>query len=318
MKALVFGATGFVGAQIARRLIRLGYEVDIFSRGEKPLTYPGVHTFYKGDRHSAADLRVLSPNRYEAVIDTSGYTAEDVLLAARALRRDKLVRYVFCSSGAVYLPSNQVLTETDPVGANPNWGAYGSDKLEAERALLALHERERFPVTVFRPSYIYGEGNNLYREAFLFDRFSQNRAVPVPDSRNRTQFVHIDDVAACFARCLSLPGTNGECYNLTHPERIGWRQLAETARGAAGSRAPVVPVPASVCAQARLYFPFHDVPYALSVDKLRAHGLPVPAIGLEAGLARSYRWYLQKRPAFHPGCMTRVDEVVSACMPASE
>ncbi|MFQ8599916.1 MAG: NAD-dependent epimerase/dehydratase family protein [Oscillospiraceae bacterium] len=230
MKALVLGATGFVGARVAQYLIRLGHEVDIFSRGEKPLAYSGVHTFYKGDRHSPADLSVLSANRYEAVIDTSGYTADDVLLAVRAVRRDKLVRYIFCSSGAVYLPSDRILAETDPVGNNPNWGAYGTDKLAAERALLALYKQEQFPVTVFRPSYIYGEGNNLYRESLLFDRFSQNLAVPIPDSSHKTQFVHIDDIAACFARCLHLPVTSGRCYNLTHPEPIGWRQLAEAAR----------------------------------------------------------------------------------------
>ena len=173
-------------------------------------------------------------------------------------------------------------------------------------------------MTVFRPSYIYGEGNNLYRESLLFDRFSQNLAVPVPDSSHKTQFVHIDDIAACFARCLHLPVTNGECYNLTHPEPIGWRQLAEAARAVVGSCAEIVPVPTTVCAQSRLYFPFRDVPYTLSVDKLQAHGLPVPAIGLQEGLARSYRWYQKQHPSFHPGCMTQIDAVIAACTPASK
>ena len=53
---------------------------------------------------------------------------------------------------------------------------YTRNKAMSERALFRLHQRIGLPVVTLRPPFVYGPGNNLYREAFFWDRLRANRS----------------------------------------------------------------------------------------------------------------------------------------------
>ena len=65
------------------------------------------------------------------------------------------------------------------------------DKIEAEKTLL-----ERKPnAYILRPPYLYGQMNNIYREAFVFDCALADRKFYLPkDGEMKLQFFHIHDL----------------------------------------------------------------------------------------------------------------------------
>ena len=70
------------------------------------------------------------------------------------------------SSSAVYPEYGvQPFLEESEKSENKFWGAYGTDKIAAEKVLL---ERVK-DAYILRPPYLYGPMNNVYREAFVFD-----------------------------------------------------------------------------------------------------------------------------------------------------
>lgn len=158
MKILVMGGSEFVSSSLTKYLISKGYIVDIFTRGIKPTKYDGIRNHLKGDRKSIENLQAnISSESYDYIFETSAYTKEDVQKLITILNKENLKRYVFCSSGSVYIPSDEIVTEEFTRGENANWGSYGLDKKKAEDYLLGLWEDEKFPVTIFRPTYIYGK-----------------------------------------------------------------------------------------------------------------------------------------------------------------
>lgn len=317
MYVLVMGGTEFVSCAIAKHLISQNHKVDIFTRGIKPVEYGGFNRHLRGDRKSNEDLHVLLKNsNYEIVIDISVYTKDDIEKLLSVLNRDQLKRYVFCSSGGVYQHSNDFISEDFPRGENVNWGVYGLNKKMAEDYLFELHEKDGFPITIFRPTYIYGEGNNLYREGYFFDRIMQDKEIPIPwGHQTKTQFIYIDDLVRVFESALYNQKTIGKAYNVTYPETVSWDKLAKTAMKVNGNKVDLIYIDSKNLDRyniehVRRFFPFRDVTYLLNIDSLTNDGLYIPQINLERGLDKSYKWYCIAKPNLSDTFMTKVDHVI--------
>ncbi|MDP4145825.1 MAG: NAD-dependent epimerase/dehydratase family protein [Bacillota bacterium] len=313
MKALVMGGTEFVSSSMAKYLISMGYVVDIFTRGMKPVNYSGVRRHLKGDRKSIESLKEnLSGEAYDYVFDISAYTKEDVEEFTEVLNKDNLKRYVFCSSGSVYKPTKEIASEEFERGENENWGDYGLDKKKAEDYLLNLYEKSKFPVTIFRPTYIYGEGNNLYREGFFFDRISSGEDIAIPEGDAANQFVYISDIVKCFEGAVHNDKAIGQAYNITHPEIVSWEYLAQAAMEAVGTGVNVKRIKETKYnITTREYFPFRNVTYLLDVKKLKEDGLCAPEISLCDGLRKAYEWYSKAKPRLKDARMDKVDFVLT-------
>lgn len=312
MKALVMGGTEFVSSSMAKYLISKGYVVDIFTRGIKTIEYSGFRKHLKGDRKIIDDLRYnFKDEKYDYVFDVSAYTREDVEKLISVLDREKLKRYVFCSSGAVYTPSEKLVSEDFTSGENINWGSYGLGKKEAEDYLLKLYENEKFPITIFRPTYIYGEGNNLYRECYLFDRITQGLDIPIPYGDKNTQFIYISDLVKTFEISVHSEQAIGQAYNITHPQIVTWQELVETAMRVINKKVNIVRVHSEKeNISAREYFPFRNVTYLLDIKKAETHGLHIPQISLEEGIELAYKWYCNTNPRLKDPRMDKINLVL--------
>lgn len=312
MKALVMGGTEFVSSSLAKYLISKGYTVDIFTRGIKPIEYDGVRRHLKGDRKSSDDLKTnIQDEKYEYVFDISAYTREDVEKLTSVLNKENLKRYVFCSSGAVYKHSYDGVTEEFTRGENANWGKYGLDKKEAEDYLFQLYNDEQFPVTAFRPTYIYGEGNNLYREVYLFDRITNGLDIPIPDGNERNQFIYISDLVKVFESSIHIDKAVGQAYNVTNSQAVSWEQLVQTAMKAANKKVNMKKVDSQkLNINVRQYFPFRNVTYLLDTKKSEKNGLYVPQIDLAEGLQLAYKWYCDAKPQVKDARMNKIDTVL--------
>lgn len=305
---LVMGGTTFVSSSIAKYLIKKSYEVDILTRGEKIVGYYGFREHIICDRKSSESMQEALENReYEFIFDISAYTRADVDIILKSINRTSLKKYIFCSSGAVYKPSNIATSESFEKGENPNWGNYGTDKKEAEDSII----NSGLPYVIFRPTYIYGENNNLYRETYFFDRIKNNKAIPIPDGNNtKTQFIHIDDLVKIFESAMYNPNSC-KIYNVTNPELVSWEDLVKTC-GVVMEKEPIIKKidTNEIKLKVRSYFPFRDVTYILKIDELIKDGFYLPNISLKEGLGRSYKWYREETNIICDLKMDKVDELI--------
>jgi len=310
MNILVMGGTEFVSRSVAEHFIELNYTVDIFTRGKRKVPYTGYSHHHIGDRHNLKDLEQLKSFQYDYIIDISAYTKEDVSMLLETIDTSTLKRYVFCSSGAVYTPNSNLITEEDEKGANHNWLKYGLGKLEAETYLMEAFKSTALPITIFRPTYLYGPNNNLYRESYFFDAITNNRPIPYPDSNNQTQFIHIHDLMLIIQSMLENEVCIGEAYNVTHESIYNFESMLKIYEHVTDAKIDCIPVDTTSYNISRKYFPYRDVIYKLSIEKLKSHGLHVPKFDLEAGLKQTYKWYQQANPKLSDKAMTLIDDII--------
>lgn len=305
---LIMGGTEFVSSSLGKYLVNKGYQVDILTRGIKSIENYGFRKHIICNRKSFEGMeQALSNREYEYIFDISAYTREDVNIILKLINREKLKKYIFCSSGAVYKPSDELIEEDFEKGENPNWGKYGVDKKEAEECII----NSGIPYVIFRPTYIYGEGNNLYREAYFFDRIKENKIIPIPYGNNtKTQFIHIDDLVRVFESAMQN-SNSCKIYNLTNPEIISWEDYIR-ACGVVMEKEPAIKrIDKNIIKhEVRSYFPFRDVTYMLDIKRLINDGLYKPDISLKEGLTLSYKWYLDVNPNICDFKMDKVEDVI--------
>lgn len=304
---LVMGGSNFVSSSLAQYLISRGHEVHILTRGLKPINYTGYKEHLICNRKSEDEMtKTLKDKKYEFIFDISAYTKQDVKILLAAMDKSNLKKYVFCSSGAVYKPSNNIITEEFETGENPNWGQYGLDKKEAEEFII----NSSIPYVIFRPTYIYGENNNLYREAYFFHRIKNKQVIPMPCGNNtKTQFIHIEDLLKVLESSIYNEKVY-KIYNLTNPEVVSWQHLINTCGEAAGEKPIIKNIDINkINCEARSYFPFRDVTYLLDIKKLIEDGLYAPQISLKEGLERTYSWYAKNKPDLKDNRMDKIEEL---------
>lgn len=276
-KMLITGGTVFV-SRYAARYFSTKYKVYVLNRNTRPQC--SSVTLIEGDRHDLKDQ--LREHYFDVVIDTA-YNRADVndLLDALGGFGD----YFLISSSAVYPETAvQPFTEDSPVGANTIWGQYGTDKIAAEKALQA-----RVPnAYILRPPYLYGPGNNIYREAFVFDCALADYPFYLPgDGDMKLQFFHVNDLFR-FVDVLLEKHPKQKIFNVGNPECISIREWVELCYRILEKRVEYVNVDREI--EQRKFFPFYNYEYYLDVTK--QSGLLPETKSLEEGLKESLDWYL--------------------------
>jgi nucleoside-diphosphate-sugar epimerase len=250
MQVLVIGGTQFIGREIVRRLTARGHEVSVLHRGDRHDLGPDVRNLQADRRDVTTVSDLLERSRFEAVFDLAydwqhGTTAAEVEAAARSCG-DRLQRYIFMSSIAVYGPGLGHL-ESDPLAPDDVPNPYVQHKASAERLLLRMHEETGFPVTTFRPPFIYGPRQPFYREQFFWDRLADRRPIILPDGGvDPMQWAYVSDVAESCVRAMEAPGAVGHAFNVGHVEPTTQRSFVERLAHVAGVEPAFVAVPRSI------------------------------------------------------------------------
>lgn len=281
-KVLVTGGTVFVSRYIAEYYVQKGYDVYVLNRNSRPQSQ-GVNLI-EADRHNLSG--VLKGHYFDVVFDVTAYSSEDIDLFLDGL--DGFDDYFLISSSAVYPEwEKQPFSEDTSIGENKIWGAYGAGKIDAEKAL-----QKRVPTAyILRPPYLYGEGNNVYREGFVFDCANADRRFYLPkEGSMKLQFFHVKDLCR-FMDILLEKHPGQRIYNVGNEESISVRAWAELCYEAAGKKAEFVNVYENT--DQRQYFSFYDYEYALDVSAQKR--LMSDTMALKDGLRASYEWYAENR-----------------------
>ena len=299
-KILVTGGTVFVSKYIAEYYAGLGSEVYVLNRNHHP--QPEGTILIEADRHNLGTL--LKDYEFDAVLDVTAYTGGDVGTLIDALGEFK--DYVLISSSAVY-PENlsQPFTEEQEVGVNKHWGAYGTGKIEAEKELL-----KKVPSAyIFRPPYLYGPMNNVYREAFVFECAENNRKFYLPrKGEMQLQFFHVNDLCRCIDRVLENR-PDRHIFNVGNEETLSIRDWVSLCYAAVGKVPEYREVYSDI--NSREYFCFHEYEYKL--DTKAQKQLTIDTIPMRDGLRDAYLWYRDhKGEVNRKGYIEYIDRKLSA------
>ncbi len=291
-KILVTGGTIFVSRYIAEHYVNFIPEYTVEEEAQVYVMNRGTHRQVKGvhliecDKNDIGDK--LKKYNFDVVIAVNIYTKAEMQQLLDGLSEIK--DFVFISSSAVYpetLP--QPFTEEMICGENSIWGAYGTNKLEAEKYL-----QERVPQAyILRPPYLYGEMNNLYRESFIFDCAIAERKFYVPgDGSMKLQFFYVGDLCR-FIDIILRVKPEQKIFNVGNKEIDNINTFVKACYRVLGDRPDIVNVYDRI--EQRNYFPFYNYGYELDVTKmLELMYDPTP---LEKGLKQSYAWYSKNQNA---------------------
>jgi nucleoside-diphosphate-sugar epimerase len=298
VRVLVLGGTEFISLFVVRALRRDGREVAVLNRGRRPQRLPeGVSSITCDRTDHAALRRILAAERFDAVIDityapTRGEDV-DALLDALGPRAGHVV---FVSTGRVYDHALPIpFDESTP--RNLYWGEYARHKIAGEDALLTRHARQGLPVTIVRPTHVYGPLNTRNNETFFFDRLLRGRPILVPgDGSWLRQFGHVEDLADALAALLGVPAAFGQGYNVSGEENITQVGFVELIAEIVKRPLTLVPVPPKPGGPA---VPFgqnlaYDCHAVYATAKIRRELGIRPRYSLAAGLAQTFEWYLRE------------------------
>lgn len=230
MKVLVTGATGFIGAAVARALVSAGTDVRVLVRPNSDLrNLQGIQVEQvHGDLRDRDSLRraligcrqlyhVAAHYALWAKDPTVFYdinvTGTRVLL--EAAREVGTERIVYTSTiGAIGLPPNGgVGTEQTPVSLSQMAGHYKRSKYLAEQEVLTL-ARAGLPVVIVNPSAPVGAGDIKPTPTgqMIVDFMKRRMWAYIETGMN---LIDVDDVAIGHLRAMER-GRIGERYILGH------------------------------------------------------------------------------------------------------
>ncbi len=201
-KILVLGGTVFLGRHVVEAALAAGCEVAVFNRGSRTLAFAGAVEPLRGDRDG--DLSALRGRHFDAVVDCSGYTPEQVKGTAIVLR-DQVAHYVFVSTISVYARFAPGLAYDESAPVTTDATGYGGGKARAEEALKAAYAER---ATCVRPGLIVGPYDPTGRFTYWPLRMARGGQVLAPGRPERpVQCIDARDLAAwCIQLALQHRG----------------------------------------------------------------------------------------------------------------
>jgi nucleoside-diphosphate-sugar epimerase len=297
VRVLVAGGTEFISLHLVRALLRDGHEVVCLNRGRQPGRLPaGVKTIVADRTDHAALQRALAGQRFDGLVDvtyapTTGADVEALLDAPAATGH-----VLFVSTGRVYDHARPIPFDED-TPRNLYWGEYAKNKIAGEDVLLQRHRERGLPVTIVRPTHVYGPLNTRNNETFFFDRLVRDRPVLVPDGGGwLRQFGHVADLADAMAATLGVPAAFGRSYNVTGEEAITQVGFVELIAGVMKRPLTLVfaPTPAGGTPAPFGQNLVYDCHAVYTTGRVRAELGVSPRYTLAAGLAQTFEWYLRE------------------------
>jgi nucleoside-diphosphate-sugar epimerase len=243
-RALVTGATGFVGCHLVRHLHEAGWEVAILSRAQSPLITGQAQSFpYTGQTNdvmravasfqpdtvfhlASLFLAQHTPDQIEPLISSNVLLGAQLLEAMRAAGVHSLVNAGTAwqnFAGDDYLPVN----------------LYAATKQAFEDILLYYVETTGIHAVTLKLFDCYGPGDTRRKLLrLLLDCLRTNEPLSMSGGKQIIDLAHIDDVCRAFLRAAELAADPTQpaktVYAVSGGQRRSLRAVVETLERVAG------------------------------------------------------------------------------------
>jgi nucleoside-diphosphate-sugar epimerase len=249
MKVLFIGGTGVISSACSELAVERGIVLTILNRGKTSLRpAPAAARLVCADIRQPDSVRkALGDETFDVVVDWIAFTPEHVATDVE-LFTDRTDQYIFISTASAYQkpPRSVPIVESTPLD-NPFW-SYSQAKIACEDLLVQAYRKQRFPITIIRPSHTYDKTKIPLRGGYTtLARMLQGREVFVHgDGTSLWVLTHHRDFAKGLVGLLGNPHAIGEAYHITSDEWLSWNQIYEILASAAGVSPRIVHVPSDL------------------------------------------------------------------------
>jgi len=318
-KALVTGASGFLGSHLCKILIEKGYKVSALVRKTSDLSrlknLP-IHYYY-GSLQDIASL-ALAVKEKDYVFHSAGlivakgraeYFKGNVegtkkLLEIITEKNPNLKRFVYVSSLAAGGPSDGGVGNIESLRPHPIT-FYGESKLAGE--IETLRFKDWLPVSVIRPPAIYGPSD---KPTFNFFKVAKWGVIPVFGKKDTyLSITHVRDVVEALILAAEKDEAKGEVFYVSDGEINTWKRIWEIMCEAAGKKGRVIRIPLSmfffIAKTSEIISKIFGKPsmlnyhkaidltqsWALDISKIQTKLGFKPIYSLQKGTKETFEWY---------------------------
>ena len=227
---LVTGASGFIGGSL----------IEAMYLGGQENFKAGIHTWGSAARLGRFPVEIVKMDLLEsdeircalegvgAVVHCAKGSEDVTVEGTRNLLKIALEmgikRFVYMSTTEVYGNVEGVIDETAPFKYTGN--AYNRMKIAAEKICWEFHEKG-LPVTVFRPSIVYGPFSKNWTIHFAKMLMAGEWGTYEKIGEGRCNLIYIDDLVRAILSSLEKEEAIGEAFNLVGPEIVTWNRYFE-------------------------------------------------------------------------------------------
>jgi nucleoside-diphosphate-sugar epimerase len=262
MRALVTGATGFVGGYLTRALLGRGDSVRVLARAAgraAPLAAAGAE-IRVGDVGEPASLAGIAEG-----IDTVFHLVRSETSASRAeferidvrgtelmlseARRAGVRRFVYVGTLAGYPPGAArgaaALDESSPFDDSGLLGNYVQAKARAEalvRAAAGGHDRPALETVIVRLGLVCGVGSSVF-PAHVCQKVSPDWVILFGDGRVPLPLVYVGNAVDALMLAATAPDVAGKSFNVVDDEAMTQDEYLALLRQVTGGRPRVLRLP---------------------------------------------------------------------------
>lgn len=295
MRVFLTGGSGLLGSHLAAHLCDRGHEVVALHRSGSDthaLKAPGCRLVVGDVRHGGAALAPLMDGcthivhaaalvyRGTSWPEIRAVNVEGVRNVLEAAAAAGVRHAVYVSSVTVYGAVEGPVDESSPVDSDvPARDLYARSKREGERAARTVEASHGLPVTVLRPSGLYGEGDRLL-SVRVARTVRYGVAFTLGSGRNTVPAVYAGNLAVAVR--LAMEAERGRTtYDVGCDHPLTQRALLKGIARGMGRRPMLVPLPEPLV--------------RAGADVLGALGLSVPGVE-RLPLGRAARLAMRPNP----------------------
>ncbi len=236
---LVIGGTRFVGRAIVEELLKTGFKVVVYHRGQHQLPFDHENLFeeFGNCKNPLAYAGIFKKYGINAVIHNIAYHPEDVA-GLRSVLNEYKVPIIVISTGQTYLVTVNKRQPYDEAAYNypllpapqndddyKQW-LYGVYKRDVERLLDDWYEQYNIPSVTLRCPVIQGEYDYSYRLFSYIARVKDGRPLILPYEVDVTiSHLFVKDLVKAITLILTKDISGRNAYNLSGEERIPLSQF---------------------------------------------------------------------------------------------
>ncbi len=314
-RAIVTGASGFVGQPLCEEMLCQGWQVVAAVRSSCQLP-TGVELVTVGAMdgetnwtdavrgvgvviHLAARVHVMRDEAVDPLAEFRLVNVEGTLNLARQAAKAGVRRFIFLSSikvnGEQTLPGQHFTEQDVPAPLDP----YAISKYQAEEGLLKLAQQSEMEVVIIRPPLVYGPG---VKANFLKMMYWLHKGVLLPfgSINNHRSLVALDNLVNFIVVCLEHSAAVNQTFLISDGEDLSSTELLRRTAHALGRPARLMPIPAPLLQAGAALLRRRDMAQrlcgSLQVDISKARTLLGwnPPISVDEGLCRTAQWFLHE------------------------